>query len=66
MRHMHKHVHDMVLPGKKDCLQCIDNEAALHNREWTDVKYYVKNKITTAKRQASRLLINDWQSAVNI
>ncbi|KAJ7391536.1 hypothetical protein OS493_017230 [Desmophyllum pertusum] len=39
------------VPGKRDCENCISKaNGALDRREWTTVKYYIKNQIDKRKR----------------
>ncbi|MEQ2241909.1 hypothetical protein ILYODFUR_030228, partial [Ilyodon furcidens] len=40
------------VPGKNECLACIDKSSpALHRRTWKDVKYYVHNEILKIKKK---------------
>ncbi|KAG9268080.1 hypothetical protein AMEX_G18978 [Astyanax mexicanus] len=57
-RHLAKHRTLKKVPGKEDCLQCIQAEYALKNRTWEDVKHFVYNTITTEKRKAGSLISN--------
>ncbi|XP_049340191.1 uncharacterized protein LOC111192507 isoform X2 [Astyanax mexicanus] len=57
-RHLAKHRTLKKVPGKEDCLQCIQAEYALKNRTWKDVKHFVYNTITTEKRKAGSLISN--------
>lgn len=50
-----KHLSDTIrkkqVPGKMECEQCIQkSKPALDQREWTAVKYFVKNVIARAER----------------
>lgn len=48
-----KFIEKFVLPGKKDCIACINaNREALKERDWRAVKFHVKNKITALKKKA--------------
>ncbi|KAL1261181.1 hypothetical protein QQF64_009008 [Cirrhinus molitorella] len=40
------------VPGKAQCIECIENSpAALQERSWEGVKFYVKNRIDSLKRK---------------
>ncbi|XP_063059396.1 uncharacterized protein LOC134452758 isoform X2 [Engraulis encrasicolus] len=42
-------------PGKRQCIECIQAAPkALQNRDWTAIKYYVKNRIASYQRVASK------------
>ncbi|CAC5406034.1 unnamed protein product [Mytilus coruscus] len=43
------------LPGKKECQQLIDQNVVLHNRSWTMVKDFVRNKIVSMERKLHKL-----------
>lgn len=43
------------VPGKKDCLKCIDLEPELQDRSWKDVKNLVYNAMQTEKREVVAL-----------
>lgn len=52
-----KHLMDFIrrhrVPQKYDCIQCLDAEPrALRARSWKGVKDYVRNRITTLRRQS--------------
>ena len=48
--HLGKFIKAKRLPGKLACLKCIDkSKPALDNREWDEVKYFVKNVIARAE-----------------
>ncbi|XP_064193674.1 uncharacterized protein LOC135255867 isoform X1 [Anguilla rostrata] len=50
-RHMMGFIWTRKLPGKHDCLRCLQSEPrALKDRNWSSVKYYIKNRITAAKK----------------
>ena len=50
-----KFIEKFVLPGKKDCIACINaNREALKERDWRAVKFHVKNKIAALKKKAFR------------
>ncbi|XP_061673550.1 uncharacterized protein LOC133499495 isoform X2 [Syngnathoides biaculeatus] len=45
-RHMMSFITSRQLPGKQECSNCLLSErAALRNRNWLAVKYYVRNRI---------------------
>ncbi|XP_065111513.1 uncharacterized protein [Paramisgurnus dabryanus] len=51
-KHMMKFIKTCKVPGKQDCERCIHAEPeALKERTWTGVKNYVRNRITTLKKQ---------------
>nr|XP_055046116.1 uncharacterized protein LOC129432007 isoform X2 [Misgurnus anguillicaudatus] len=51
-KHMMKFIKTCKVPGKQDCERCIQAEPeALKERTWTGVKNYVRNRITTLKKQ---------------
>lgn len=40
------------VPGKAQCMNCIESSpAALQNRSWEGVKFYVKNRIDSLKKK---------------
>lgn len=41
------------VPGKLDCVKCLEEEEALKDRSWKDVKYFVHNTIVTLKRKSA-------------
>eukprot|EP00112_Aurelia_sp_Birch-Aquarium-sp1_P004128 Seg1469.8 transcript_id=Seg1469.8/GoldUCD/mRNA.D3Y31 product="hypothetical protein" protein_id=Seg1469.8/GoldUCD/D3Y31 len=43
-----------TVPGKQDCLQCINDHPILANRNWKNVKDYVRNQITKTKRLGAK------------
>lgn len=50
-RHLKKFINQKRLPGKLDCLQCIEKSSpVLDSREWQKIKYYVKNVIARAEQ----------------
>lgn len=50
-KHMMRFIQTCKVPGKQDCERCIQAEPeALKERTWTGVKNYVRNRITTLKR----------------
>nr|XP_020444130.1 uncharacterized protein LOC109953088 [Monopterus albus]XP_020444131.1 uncharacterized protein LOC109953088 [Monopterus albus]XP_020444133.1 uncharacterized protein LOC109953088 [Monopterus albus] len=52
-RHMMRFIQERKVPQKNDCVYCIEAEpGALRNRSWRGVKDYVRNRITTLKRQS--------------
>ncbi|KAM9394160.1 uncharacterized protein KZ484_005238 isoform 2-T3 [Pholidichthys leucotaenia] len=53
-RHMMRFIKSHKVPGKDDCVACLEAEPrALGTRSWKGVKDYVRNRITTLKRQSS-------------
>ncbi|XP_029017005.1 uncharacterized protein LOC114861679 isoform X3 [Betta splendens] len=51
-RHMMHFIHEHKVPQKIDCLRCLSAEPeALRARTWKGVKDYVRNRITSLKRQ---------------
>lgn len=51
-KHLMKFITTFTVPAKHDCMVCLQSETlALKNRTWTDVKNYVRNRITALKRQ---------------
>lgn len=53
-RHMMKFIRMCKVPGKTDCLQCLQSEPhALKDRDWSAIKFYIKNRITALKRKSS-------------
>ncbi|XP_040928109.1 uncharacterized protein LOC114861677 isoform X2 [Betta splendens] len=51
-RHMMHFIHEHKVPQKDDCLKCLSAEPeALRARTWKGVKDYVRNRITSLKRQ---------------
>ncbi|XP_028271021.1 uncharacterized protein LOC114441993 isoform X2 [Parambassis ranga] len=58
-RHMMRFIQGHKVPQKNDCVQCLEAEPkALQNRSWKGVKDYVRNRITTLKRQSGCLSRN--------
>ncbi|XP_029985631.1 uncharacterized protein LOC115416058 isoform X4 [Sphaeramia orbicularis] len=56
-KHLGRFVEERKVPGKKDCTACIEQERALAQRSWKDVKNFVYNTIVAHKRRdASRFL----------
>lgn len=53
-KHLMKFIRTFTVPAKHDCMRCLQNEPeTLKERTWTDVKNYVRNRITALKRQTS-------------
>ncbi|KAK2838023.1 hypothetical protein Q5P01_015235 [Channa striata] len=51
-KHLMHFIEGHKVPQKKDCIQCLEAEhEALKTRTWKGVKNYVRNRITTLKRQ---------------
>lgn len=56
-KHLGKFMAERRVPGKVQCMQCIEEEKALRQRSWKDVKNFVHNTIVTLnRRSASRKL----------
>ncbi|KAI7789871.1 hypothetical protein IRJ41_021112, partial [Triplophysa rosa] len=56
-KHLGKYMAERRVPGKVECMQCIEEEKALRERSWKDVKNFVHNSIVTLnRRSASRKL----------
>lgn len=50
-KHLMKFIKNRKVPGKADCVRCLEAEPlALKNREWTALKFYIKNRISTLQR----------------
>lgn len=49
------HIKRGSVPGKSQCEECIEKFPVLHNRRWTDIKFYVKNYITKINRKKNRI-----------
>ena len=45
-----KHLAQLCVPGKADCMKAINKETVLKGRTWRDVKYRVYNLICSTKR----------------
>ncbi|XP_076850568.1 uncharacterized protein LOC143500340 isoform X1 [Brachyhypopomus gauderio] len=53
-KHLMRFINSCQVPGKKDCVSCLLSEPdALKHRDWTALKYYVKNRIVALKRRQS-------------
>ncbi|XP_057707363.1 uncharacterized protein LOC130926131 isoform X2 [Corythoichthys intestinalis] len=51
-RHMLDFISNLKVPGKKSCEACLQAEpAALKERDWVAIKYYIHNRIVTLKRK---------------
>ncbi|KAG7465900.1 hypothetical protein MATL_G00159130 [Megalops atlanticus] len=51
-KHLGKFIRTHKVPGKSDCEACICAEPhALRDRDWSSVKFFVKNRITALKRK---------------
>lgn len=56
-KHMDKFISSGKTPGKKACTACIMAEQdALKARNWKNIKFYIKNRITSLRRQSSKPL----------
>jgi len=50
-KYLFHYIKQGCVPGKVDCEKCIDKAgSALQRRDWTAVKYYVKNQIEKRKK----------------
>lgn len=47
----HRHIIDKTTPGKSECLKLIEKHPELSNREWKNIKDYVRNHTTKLNRQ---------------
>ena len=47
-------IRKMVVPGKADCVRCINSHPVLGKRSWTNVKDFVRNQIVRAKRLGAK------------
>ncbi|XP_039283303.1 uncharacterized protein LOC120351152 [Nilaparvata lugens] len=43
VRHFQKHIIMKKVPNKEECDRCLEKEACLSNRSWSNIKYHVKN-----------------------
>ncbi|CAL8302501.1 unnamed protein product [Arctogadus glacialis] len=51
-KHMKRFITSCIVPSKRDCEKCLRAEpAALNNRDWQMLKYYVYNRITAYKKK---------------
>ncbi|KAL1276435.1 hypothetical protein QQF64_036058 [Cirrhinus molitorella] len=51
-KHMMRFIKDRKVPGKADCMRCKEVEPlALKNREWSTLKFYIKNRISALNRK---------------
>ncbi|XP_067301183.1 uncharacterized protein [Pseudorasbora parva] len=48
--HMMRFINNRKIPGKADCMRCKEAELALKNREWSTLKFYIKNLRSKQKR----------------
>ncbi|TKS69268.1 hypothetical protein D9C73_003332 [Collichthys lucidus] len=56
-KHLGKFMAERRVPGKEDCMRCINEGKVLGQRSWKDVKDFVRNTIVTLNtRSASRKL----------
>ncbi|CAM4686021.1 unnamed protein product [Leuciscus chuanchicus] len=57
-KHLARFVAEQRVPGKADCMRCLEEEKVLKERSWKDVKNFVYNTIAAVKRRsASRILM---------
>ncbi len=54
-KHLARFVAERRVPGKADCMKCLEEEKVLKERSWKDVKNFVYNTIVTMS--ASRMLL---------
>lgn len=47
----HNQIHDLVLPGKKECLKMIEQMPVVQGKTWQKIKWTVRNAIEKKKRQ---------------
>lgn len=52
-KHLAKFMALRKTPGKMECLMCIEDEPALKNRSWKDIKNFVYNTNTSLNRKMS-------------
>lgn len=52
---MKRFVTELKVPGKLDCDSCKNSSAALVDRSWRDIKYFVYNRIQTEKNRIKAL-----------
>ncbi|KAF5305359.1 hypothetical protein FQR65_LT18709 [Abscondita terminalis] len=45
-RHFKMQIKNRIVPGKQECLNCIQKYSVLEGRDWTKIKFCVKNQIT--------------------
>jgi hypothetical protein len=45
-----ENIRDGVVPGKQLCESCIQQHSVLNSRSWKDIKYFVYNRIISAKK----------------
>ncbi|XP_052426266.1 uncharacterized protein LOC127968823 isoform X16 [Carassius gibelio] len=51
-KHMMRFINNHKIPGKADCMRCKEAEPlALKNREWSTLKFYIKNRISALNRK---------------
>ncbi|XP_067312125.1 uncharacterized protein [Pseudorasbora parva] len=50
-KHMMRFINNRKIPGKADCMRCKEAELALKNREWSTLKFYIKNRISALNRK---------------
>ncbi|XP_026001399.1 uncharacterized protein LOC113008292 isoform X1 [Astatotilapia calliptera] len=54
-RHLLHFITSCKVPGKKECDSCIQAEpAALKDRDWVAIKYYIHNRIVALKRKMNK------------
>ncbi|XP_054272746.1 uncharacterized protein LOC128993019 [Macrosteles quadrilineatus] len=55
MTFFHLAIQKRVVPGKKECEQCIRQNSALDRRSWRDIKYYIHNYYKKIKKMTTYL-----------
>ncbi|XP_056119701.1 uncharacterized protein LOC130097073 [Rhinichthys klamathensis goyatoka] len=51
-KHMMRFIKNRKVPGKADCVRCLEAEpSALKHREWSALKFYIKNRISALQRK---------------
>ncbi|XP_054272031.1 uncharacterized protein LOC128992470 [Macrosteles quadrilineatus] len=55
MTFFHLAIEKQVIPGKKECEQCIRQNSALERRSWRDIKYYIHNYCNKIKKMTTNL-----------
>nr|XP_055029278.1 uncharacterized protein LOC129418353 isoform X4 [Misgurnus anguillicaudatus] len=57
-KHLAKFIAERRVPGKLPCMKCIEEEEALNERSWKDVKNFVYNTIVTLNRRSASRKLN--------
>ncbi|XP_062322513.1 high mobility group nucleosome-binding domain-containing protein 3-like isoform X2 [Osmerus eperlanus] len=53
-QHLGKYITLQRVPGKTECMACLNKEPTLHRRSWKDVKNYLHNSIQSMKKKMAR------------